>query len=549
MKNIKKMMALSAALFASGALTTSCSLDLEPLDNYGSASYWKNESHVLGYVDGLHKHLRDHAWNHTILLGEIRSGIYVDGTAYDGMTTSYGEWRLQKLTEDVPGFTNFANIFGRITNCNLLLARTPDIDMPQGKKDYCMAIAYGLRAFYYFDLYRAWGGVPLRMGVEVIDGELNPNKLYKERAKPSEVMAQIKSDVEKSIELFGSQSGFNVLGKGNKVYWNKAASECLAAEVYMWNAKVTVGDQQATPGDMIKAKQYLKNVESSYNLQMLPHFADVFDAKSHKASAEIIMAIRYAEGEKTNDNVSWLYSTQTGSARQSGYLEDGTKWDDPLGLKNQGLMSMAYSLALWNQFDDADSRKRATFLGQFRYKDPEAKEGWHLYGIHTQKNIGYINSVGERVFCGDYVLYRLPWVYLSLAEVANFEGDNAGVEKYINLVRERAYGDNWDKAAYGYTATGFTDNEYAILAEKDKEFIQEGQRWWDLRRMQETKGGKHFVFCERAAMPTNAGLLYPVLSESEAYKVLWPLDKTMLGNDSSLKQNKGYADPEKCVDW
>lgn len=549
MKNMKKNMILGATLLIGGILPSSCSLDLEPQDNYGSGSYWKNESHVVSYIDGMHKNLRDHAWNHTIMLGEIRSGIYVDGVAYDGMTTSYGEWRLQNLSEDMPGFTNFGNIFGYITNCNLLLARTPDINMAQDKKDYYMAIAYGLRAFYYFDLYRAWGGVPLRLGVEVIDGELDPNKLYKERAKPSEVMAQIKADVEKSIELFGNQSGFNVLGRGNKVYWNKAASECLAAEVYMWNAKVTVGDQQATPTDMVKAKQYLQSVENGYNLQMLSNFADVFEAKSHKSNSEIIMAIRYAEGEALNSNASWVYAVGSGSAQQSGYREDGTEWNDPLGMKNQGLMSMAYCLALWNQFDDEDSRKRATFLPQYRYENPADKTGWFLYGIHTQKNIGYINSVGERVFCGDYVLYRLPWVYTSLAEVANFEGDNAGVEKYINLVRERAYGNNWDKATYGYTATNFTDNEYAILAEKDKEFIQEGQRWWDLRRMQETKGGKHFVFCERAAMPTNTGLVYSVLNNDNAYKVLWPLDKTMLGNDPSLKQNKGYATPDKCVDW
>lgn len=549
MKKIKNILALSACLLTAGSLTTSCSLDLVPLDNYGGNNYWQNEAHVLGYIDGMHKHLRDFAWDHTIMLGEIRSGIYVDGTAYDGMSTSYGEWRLNQLTEDKPGFSNFADIFGRITNCNLLLARTPNIDMPQDKKDYCMAIAHGLRAFYYFDLYRGWGGVPLRTGVEVIDGELDPNKLYKERSKPSEIMALIKDDLKKSLELFGDQNGFDVLGKGSKVYWNKAATECLAAEVYMWNAKVTEGDQQATPSDMAIAKQYLKNVESNYNLSMLRNFADVFEAKSHKSNSEIIMAIRYAEGEETNSNGSWLYTTVTGSARQSGYLEDGTKWDDPLGLKNGTNMSMAYSLAMWKQFDDEDARKRATFLAQYRYEDPENKEGWHLYGIHTQKNIGYINSVGERVYCGDYVLYRLPWVYLALAEVANFEGDNDNVEKYINLVRERSYGENWDAAKYGYKASSFTDNEYAILSEKNKEFIQEGQRWWDLRRMQETKGGKHLVFCERAAMETNDGLIYPVLEENEAYKVLWPLDKTMLGNDPSLKQNPGYADPDKCVNW
>ena len=119
---------------------------------------------------------------------------------------------------------------------------------------------------------------------------------------------------------------------------------------------------------------------------------------------------------------------------------------------------------------------------------------------------------------------------------------------YINLVRERAYGADWN-ASYAYTASDFTENEYAILSEKNKEFVQEGQRWWDLRRMQETKGGKHLVFCERAAMETNNGLTYSVLNDENAYKVLWPLDKAMLDKDPSLKQNKGYAAADKCVAW
>ena len=548
MKNIKSTLALGGVMLLAGAFGTSCSLDLGPIDSYGSENYWQKEANVSGYLDGLHNNLRGQAWNHTILMGEIRSGIYVDGVAYDGMTTSYGTERLQNLTEGNPGFSNFANIYGCITNCNLFIKRTEAMEgIDAAKKDYYLAIGYGLRAFYYFDLYRVWGGGPLRLDIEVIEGELDPNKLYKERAKPSEIMAQIKSDVEKSIQLFGNQNGFNVLGKGNKVYWNKAASECLAAEVYLWNAKVAVGDQAATPADIDKAITYLKNVESNYGLKMLGNFASVFDAKN-KANDEIIFAVRYMEGEATNSNANWTYSTSTGSARTSGYLEDGSTFGDPIGNKTQGLMSMAYSRAMWHQYDDVDTRKRATFLGQFRYEDEENKAGWYLYGVHTIKNIGYINATGDRVYCGDYVYYRLPWVYLSLAEAYNFKGDNANVEKYINLVRERAYGADWN-ASYAYTASDFTENEYAILSEKNKEFVQEGQRWWDLRRMQETKGGKHFVFCERAAMEDNYGLTYPVLTDENAYKVFWPLDKAMLDKDPSLKQNKGYADADKCVAW
>lgn len=78
------------------------------------------------------------------------------------------------------------------------------------------------------------------------------------------------------------------------------------------------------------------------------------------------------------------------------------------------------------------------------------------------------------------------------------ESDHSGIEKYINLVRKRAYASNWDENKHGYKSGDFTQNELAILHEKDKEFVQEGQRWWDVLRMTLTKGGKHLVFCKEA---------------------------------------------------
>ena len=90
-----------------------------------------------------------------------------------------------------------------------------------------MGQAYGLRAFIYFELYRIYGGVPLRLDVEVIDGVLDPNKLYMARATPKQVMTQIKKDLDLSIEYFGNVTNFDPYNRGKKVYWSKAATECL----------------------------------------------------------------------------------------------------------------------------------------------------------------------------------------------------------------------------------------------------------------------------------------------------------------------------------
>ena len=214
-------------------------------------------------------------------------------------------------------------------------------------------------------------------------------------------------------------------------------------------------------------------------------------------------------------------------------IEDGSLFDDPM--RTAGASSVQryeYKKELFLSFDKEDTRRNGTFIATYK---KDADDNLILWSTHVSKNIGIINSNGIREWVGDFVIYRLPWVYLTLAEIANMEGNNVKVEEYINLVRERAYGENWG-SQFEFTADDFTTNELAILHEKDKEFVQEGQRWWDLCRMTLTKGGKHLVFTPEGSIDG-----VPVLDEStEAHKVLWPLDKSLLDNDDALVQTPGY---------
>ena len=514
---------------------TSCSdsLDLAPIDYYGSGSFWQTEAHAEGYIDGIHKHLRDVAFQHTITFGELRGGHYITAVSGDGSSVSGGAISSQNFDANNTGVARFGDLYGRITNLNLFIARVTDADyIGEEKKNYFLGMVYGLRAFYYFDLYRIYGGVPLRLGVEVIDGELDPTKLYMPRATPEEVMTHIKSDLQRSLDYFGNVNHFNPYGMGNKVYWNKAATESLIGEVYLWNSKVTTGNNTANDADLSVAKQHLLNVVNNYDLSLQDDFADVFDTRN-KANSEIIFAVRFAEGEATNAFGQYVYNIGTGQTNLSSYLEDGSLFNDPLQLAGSGSMQRyEYVEGLFRLFDPEDSRRDATFLAAYN----QDEEGNLVYrGTHVRKNIGTINNSGIRVWTGDMVFYRLSWVYLTLAEIANMEGDNDKVEEYINIVRERAYGDNW-APEFEFEAGDFTNNELAILAEKDKEFVQEGQRWWDIRRMTLTKGGTPLVFTQQASFNGD-----PILNEStEANKLLWPLDRSLLDNDDALEQTPGY---------
>ena len=537
MKRIKSTILYGLLVASSGLLVTSCAdkLDLSPIDYYGSGSYWKTEAQATAYIDGIHKHLRDAAWQHTITFGELRSGRFITGASSDGMGVSNGDIILQNFDETHTGVSKFGDLFGRITNLNLFIARVTDATyLSDEMKNFYLGEVYGLRAFYYFDLYRIYGGVPLRLTADVVEGVIDPNKLYMARSTPKEVMTQIKSDLNKSMEYFGNMNDFDPYKRGKKVYWSKAATECLMGEVYLWTSKVTTGDDVANPADLTIAKTHLESVLNNYNLKMLDNFSQVFNAKN-KANDEIIFAIRFLEGEATNSNGTFTYNVGTGSTKNR-YQANGEVFGDALDIQNTGNQTYEYNKAVYRSFDDADTRKEATFIASYN-KDGKTGE-LSLYGTHVRKNIGYVNAQGARVYCGDYIFYRLPWVYLTLAEIANMEGDNAAVAKYINLVRKRAYGNAWDETLYAYPETAdFTANELAILHEKDKEFVQEGQRWWDLRRMTLTKGGTPLVFCKEGSLLGDA----PILNEStEAHKLLWPIEKTMLDKDPALKQTPGY---------
>lgn len=532
---------LSALFLASILVLTSCKndlLDLGPIDYYGSQSYWKNESHVKSYVVGLHKNMRDVSWTHMIVFGELRGGGVSDADAtIDGSAINYGNILKQNFDEVNTGVSNYADYYGKITNCNLFIKKVNEASfLNDEQKAYYLGIGHGLRAFYFFDLYRVFGSVPLRLGTEVIDGVLDVVALRKKPSPADSVVLQIKDDLQKSYDYFGNNTQFDKLNLGgDKNYWSKAATECLMGEVYLWTSKVSTGNFTANPNDLAIAKKHLESVKDNYGLSLLPNFTDVFNAKTGKNNKEQVFSIAFAENEASNALGTFCYNTSTGMMMNSSYQKDGvTKFGDPVGFVSGGtVMRNEHKKGLYLMFDDEDTRREATFAAAYT----SLAEGANLAGLITRKNLGYRNAAGVWQFVGDFTYYRLPWVYLSLAEIANMEGANADVEKYINLVRERAYGNKWSDA-FKYVAGDFTKNELAILAEKDKEFVQEGQRWWDMRRMTLTKGGKHLVFAPEGNIDSDT----PLLSEStEAYKVLWPINKSQLDNDDQLEQTPGYS--------
>ncbi len=508
MKKIIKKIYLSIGI---GLLLTSCntSLDLAPISSISDANYWKTSDQFDAFVSGIHNRFRSH--NSAFqALGEMRSDIF--GTEGNSASTFTGEatqgvermW-LQNLDLDNPGISNFGGFYSNIGQINLLIDKLKSTTVvTETNKNYYLGIAYGMRAYYYFHLLRSWGGVVIQ--TEPVTS-IDISNLAKAANTEEEVMALIKSDIVKSLSSFGSDYSF----RNSKGYWSKAATLMLNAEVSLWNSYRGGGSTDATTA-LNSLEEIKKNIPS---LTLLPSFSNVF-ASNSKGNNEIIFSIRYVLNEASMSFLSNSFVPQTGLIANFFDLNGSRQFSvttDNWG----GLLRAPIRIATYNKFDDADIRKLASIQPAF------AKKGtaFELVGAFINKFQGEQNA-GARAYTNDYPIYRYADLLLLMAEAKIILGQSPATE--INLVRARAYGAKYDEKKYGFpNQVKDTSPINALLNERLYEFIFEGKRWYDLRRV-----GKTFIYENTTVKP------------SEEYKLLWPIDRNSLTNNRLLVQTPGY---------
>lgn len=612
-KHISILAGIVGVGLAAGFSSCSDELDLTNPNQYDAGSFWQTEANFTGNITAVMQQWRS-TLDQTVLFsaGEMRTDYYWSLGGLDGSGLNNIYVVQNNIDYQHPEFENYANIYGIISNCNTFLyyneLRGKDI-LPEDCRNYLMGMVYGMRAYCNFQIHKMWGTGPIRDDAEVIQGIYDDKVLQKEQATPEEFLENIKNDIKLSLQHFEAGASYSnsvYKADGGQTYWSKAATEMLAGEVYLWSGKVSTGDHKANPADVATAKKYFENVMNNYGYKLMPQYLESVNVNGG-TNTERIFGTYYSITEATTNWFNYIMydpvvggtignywqcvgpdgitPATTGSRVTYSYLA-GEENVSTFGPRNEFYMTRMSGQnryqsrnAFFYQFDDQDTRKQI-FMPIYIPTDEERANNirniaefdfaaHHLAGCFVSKYRGQLNTGTNTMVGSNYMTYyRLAHVYMYLAEIANYEGVNADVEKYINLIRQRAYGENWDASVYGYKAGDFAQNEIAILQEKTKEFFQEGQRWWDLRRLTVVKGGEdkdHLIFRPEGcigygldvtpdkdwyeirtiglpqeswpAIATNEPLLDYA---TEAYKVLWPLNEKLLSNDKKLKQTPGY---------
>lgn len=506
------------------AMMQSCAwLDLAPEDQYSIDNYWNTKDQVDRFIRGIHLRVRERQ-PIFLKMGELRGGLY-DG----GLTTAFAQGKsdLNIVSNDLsienPGITNFGNLYLDIMQINHAIDRIPKTDfLSEAEKNYNMGILCGLRAYYYFHLFRTYGGVPKVDFPKILEGVGSASELNLPRSTETEIYNFIKSDITASANYFADDN-YTINAVDKSAFWNKAATQLLRSELLLWGCKVKpIGENKVysanVADDLTLAKNILLEVKAKYNY--LSSFEDVFSV-TKRDNEEIIFCIRYKLNEAVNGFNKYLYPEANGNANgyenEDGSIQYGKNGApaDFLTLAGSGsAYNYQYSGATYDSFSADDTRLKSSFIDLY-------KTGSRQRVVLMTKFMGEMDG-GYRKFTNDWPVYRYMDVVLLLAEIETVLGGDP--TSYINEVRQRAYGSKY--VAHKYPLNGETAED-AILEERAKEFIAEGKRWYDIRRM---KGGA--LALELQSDKYDAGM--------KEKHLLWPIDQATKDKDPLLEQTPGY---------
>ncbi|MBB1286400.1 RagB/SusD family nutrient uptake outer membrane protein [Flavisolibacter sp. BT320] len=491
-----------------GALSCTKKLDeVVPQDTISKDQALKDPNAARTLYHGAYGLFRSYAGTF-YQLGEMRSDLWEDGLFTESVDGGFQNLYRHNISRLNVPFANWAGFYNLIYNFNNVIKIIPQTTLPASEKDRMLAELYGLRAYVYYTMVRTWGDVPLN--TEPVETINNTAETYKARTPAADVMAQVKADIEQSLQLFGSA---NTLPSPKRVYWSRVASLVLKGDVFIWTGTHSGGGQ----ADFTTAKNALQEVRdlqgSTLDLQAV--YADIFDPTKKNNNKEIIFAINY-ELQQSQMGMFGNFLVNAIQATTLSFTQAPTPTVSSIYPYVNGANRVGLNQAMITRLTSgpADQRIAGSFRVLYSTAAPHP-----VRGVMLTKYIGTTSGTTQ-IYNNDYPIYRYADVLLLLAEAKTKLGEDPSEE--INAIRRRAYGAGYTP----FVAGSVEENMNAILEEYLREFIGEGKRWWALRR-----AGDAYVY---------ANLNPTYFSPTSTAKFLLPLSVGMLTADPLLTQTTGY---------
>jgi hypothetical protein len=376
-----------------------------------------------------------------------------------------------------------------------------------------------LRAYFYFNMVRMFGGVPLVLNVPT--GPENQNSSFTVRATATDIYNKaILPDLQFAVANLPLKSATDV-GRATK-----GAAETLLAKVDLYLKNWKQADSLAQ--DVINSGQY----------QLIPDYSILW-RQAGDNSPESIFEVETGIYGNADYGIPGYVEFQ-GPRQDNGMGTPFTLWNNP-GFNqpagDDGFGFDAPSANLMAAYEPGDVRKAATIINLPANTPPDTLfDGFtvpSMVGINATYNYKAYHSkilpgtakpqieayIGNRGLCQKNLhLLRYAELLLIEAEAANELGNMGNAISNLNLVRARAH-------LAGTTASGQIALRTAIWDERRVELAMEHDRFWDIVRQ-----GRAAQIMNAAGKNFRAGIneLLPVPSAEIAI------------SGGSLTQNNGY---------
>ncbi len=425
------------------AIIVSCKnlLDLNPISNYNSGSFYKTQKDFELAVAGMYAPIRS-LYNSTVELAlESRS----DNVALDVHNLDYAQTLIHMFIDnETNSLTNsfWRNYYIVIDRCNAVIDRIDNATFSdENRRSNLKGEAYFLRGYSYFQLGWLFGGVPL------IDHQMTFDEIMKKpRSTQDETFSFAANDLIQAAQSLPEQWGTNEVGKATKY-----AAKGILARMYLFQKKYP------------DAKTLLSEIINSGKYQMATNYADCF-SELYDNSPEHVFQVQFMTGNLGQGNSFVQY-------------EVPQFFRSPLFPNGGSSGAMIVSYDLYNKYGSGDFRRNFNIIKGFTLSTGVTDTVTLYYIKYAHQPKPPSSNTDYEV---NMPILRYTDVKMMYAECLNEEGYNPSGEAFaiLNEVRTRA----------GIPALTFTEIpsqeafRQAMLDERRLEFACEYMRWFDLLR-------------------------------------------------------------------
>ena len=518
-------------------------LDKSPLDEIGDDAFWQDQTLVEYYVNDLYYEIPVDGQ----LLQENRTDNSVSAQR-DKYRSAYFMFNYNLITASDPGEDIWSDYYIKVRKCNRFFERIGDAPLDEETKALLTGQVYFMRALFYFDLVKNYGGVVLLDKVLTLEDDWNLP-----RATEEECYDFIRKDLEKAIELLPESWSGSDKGRATK-----GAAYALRSRVNLYSRQY---------GDVIKDCQAIYDL-NQYELVPgdTPEKYRSIWWTTNKDNREIIFDIEYKSPDVYNNMMVCnmvCYLNEKYSDRGWGGLGPTQEMVDEFEMAD-GSPATAYADAPEDAVFDvnecgiyegreprfyanivyhgsqifAKADKGAVTVDHYLYDSPDKGDasltGYNVWKWIDYDNYGYpYEGAGSPDFSTNWIMFRYAEIFLNDAEARLETGDVDGALKAVNVIRRRV-------GLPDLTETNPDLLRGLIRKERRIELAYEDQRFYDVRRWcigGETQGKLHGVLF---TSPTKFKVVTTDTRTWDDRLYLLPIPYDEILRQSALVQNPGY---------